>query len=237
MLFDLKGKRRRTVQGVYLGLAILMGAGLVVFGIGSSVSGGLGDLFKGGNGQNQAEQGIQKKIDAATTTLKTNPSNQAALAQIVRGEYQLATASADPNTSEFTKDSRDNLLRATAAWARYEKAAEKPDPSLGRLVIQAYDGLGRLTPNAQDAKPYWSGAADAAEIVATSKPTAQNYVVLVQYASLAGQTRKADLAGKQAIKLAPKSQKKAAQQAVKQAKAAPTTQAQQSQGTGQAPVP
>jgi hypothetical protein len=231
MLFDLKGKRRRTVQGVYLTLAVLMGAGLVLFGIGSSVSGGLGDLFKGGGGSNQAEQTIQKKIDNAEKTLQTNPTNAAALAQVVRGQYQLATASADPNTSEFTKDSQDNLLKATAAWQRYEKAAPKPDQGLARLVIQAYDGLGRLTPNPQDAKPYWSGASDAAELVATTKPTAQNYVLLVQYASLAGQTRKADLAGKQAIKLAPKGQKKAAKQAVQQAKAAPAAQAQQTQGS------
>ena len=41
MLFDLKGKRRRAVQGTYLMLAILMGAGLVLFGIGSSTNGGL----------------------------------------------------------------------------------------------------------------------------------------------------------------------------------------------------
>jgi hypothetical protein len=230
MLFDLKGKRRRTVQGVYLTLAILMGAGLVLFGIGSSVNGGLSDLFGGGGGSNQAEQSIQKKIDTAETTLKTDPKNQAALVQVVRGHYQLATASADPNTGAFSKDARADLLATTSAWTRYVQAAEKPDPGLGRLAIQAYEGLATLTPDKTDQQPFWSGAAGAAEVVATAQPKAQNYIVLVQYASLAGQTRKADLAGKQAIKLAPKSQKKQAQQAVKQAKAAPAAQAQQQQG-------
>jgi hypothetical protein len=231
MLFDLRGKRRRTVQATYLTLAVLMGAGLVLFGIGSSVSGGLGDLFKGGGGSNQADKTIQKKIDTAEKTLQTDPKNTAALAQVVRGHYQLATSTADAQTSEFTKDSRKELQATVDSWKRYEQAAKKPDPGLGRLAIQAYDGLGRLTPNAQDAKPYWSGAADAAELVATGKPTAQNYIVLVQYASLAGQTRKADLAGQQAIKLAPKDQKKAAKQAVSQAKAAASSQGQQQQGT------
>ena len=34
MLFDLRGRgRRRTVQVIYLSLAILMGGGLVLFGI------------------------------------------------------------------------------------------------------------------------------------------------------------------------------------------------------------
>ena len=38
MLFDLKGKRRRVVQGVYLTLAVLMAGGLVFFGIGDRKS-------------------------------------------------------------------------------------------------------------------------------------------------------------------------------------------------------
>ena len=53
MLFDLRGRRRRAVQGTYLVLAMLMGGGLVLFGVGGSVSGGLLDAFKsdGGGGQ------------------------------------------------------------------------------------------------------------------------------------------------------------------------------------------
>ncbi|MEJ7716265.1 MAG: twin-arginine translocase subunit TatC [Thermoleophilaceae bacterium] len=50
MLFDLQGKRRRVVQGTYLMLAVLMGGGLAIFGIGSDVQGGLADAFKGGGG-------------------------------------------------------------------------------------------------------------------------------------------------------------------------------------------
>jgi hypothetical protein len=229
MLFDLKGKRRRTVQFTYLLLAVLMGAGLVLFGIGSSVNGGLGDLFGGGSGSNQADKTIQKKIDTAETTLQRDPRNTAALAQVVRGHYQLATAKADSQTSEFTPDAKPELQKTVVAWKRYEKAAAKPDPSLGRLVIQAYDGLGRLTPDKQDAQPYWAGASEAAELLAEKKPTAQGYLLLVQYATLAGQARKADLAGKQVIKLAPKGQKKAAKQAVDQAKAPPSAQGQPTQ--------
>ena len=39
MLFDLRGRRRRAVQATYLILAVLMGGGLVLFGIGGDVSG------------------------------------------------------------------------------------------------------------------------------------------------------------------------------------------------------
>ena len=227
MLFDLKGKRRRVVQGTYLTLAILMGAGLVLFGIGSDVSGGLGDLFKGdGGGDNTANEQIQKRIDSANRTLQRDPKNAAALASLVRGHYQLATTEASAETSEFTEKAVPDLEKTVAAWDRYEQAAKKPDPALARQVIQAYDALGRLEKEPANAKRWWEGAAGAAETAAVAQPRPQNYIILVQYATLAGQTRKAELAGKKAVDLAPKAQKKQAKQAVEQAKAQAATQGQ-----------
>jgi hypothetical protein len=231
MLFDLKGKRRRTVQGVYLTLAVLMGAGLVLFGIGSSVNGGLFDAFSGGSGSNTATKSIQKRIDAANKTLATQPNNEAALAQLVKSHYDLASSKASAQTSEFTKASLKDLQAADSAWQRYVKAAKKPDPALARRALQAEDGLGRLTNGQPDAaKQYWVQAAGAAEILTESEPTANNYIGLVQYATLAGQTRKADLAAKKAVQVAPKGQKKNAQAAVAQAKSDPL-------GTGQSGQP
>jgi hypothetical protein len=230
MLFDLKGKRRRTVQGVYLTLAILMGAGLVLFGVGSSVNGGLFDAFKGGGGSSdQATKAIQKRIDSANKTLQTQPNNTVALAELVKSHYDLASSKASAQTSEFTKDSLKDLLATDSAWQRYVKAAKKPDPGLARRALQAEDGLGRLTPDQQNAKQYWVQAAGAAEILSESEPTPNNYIALVQYATLAGQTRKADLAGKKAVAEAPKAQKKQAQAAVAQAKASPLGQGQSGQ--------
>jgi hypothetical protein len=227
MLFDLKGKRRRTVQGVYLMLAILMGVGLVAFGIGSGVNGGLSDLFGGGNGSNKGDQLIQKKIDTAEKQLQTNPKNTAALAEVIRGHYQLATAQADPNTGQFTKDASDDLGEAATAWEKYVATnPKKPDLGLARVMVQAYGGLAQLNQSEQTAATrYWTGAANATELIASAKPTATNYVALVQYATLAGQTRKADLAGKKAVSLAPKKQRKSIEQQVAAAKAAGSSQA------------
>jgi len=55
MLFDLRGRgRRRTVQVVYLGLAVLMFVGLVLFGVGAGNGfGGLLNAFTG-NGSGSA---------------------------------------------------------------------------------------------------------------------------------------------------------------------------------------
>ena len=227
MLFDLRGKRRRAVQGTYLTLAILLGAGLVFFGIGSSVSGGLSDVFSGGGGgSNQGDKIVQDKIDNAEKQLKVNPQNTAALAAVIRGHYQLATANADPETGEFSTDARENLQQAVDAWQRYlTTEPKKPDIGLARVSVQAYSGLAQLGSDDQSAvQRYWAGAAEATELIAGAQPNPANYVALVQYATLAGQTNKADLAGKRAVALAPKSQRKTVQQQVTAAKAAGTSQ-------------
>src|SRR3954462_6264160 len=234
MLFDLKGKRRRTVQVVYLMLAVLMGVGLVAFGIGSGVNGGLSDLFGGGNGSNKGDKIIQEKIDTADKQLLANPKNTAALAEVIRGHYQLATAQSDPNTGQFTKDAIDDLREAATAWESYIATnPEKPDLGLARVMVQAYGGLAQITAQQTEATRYWTGAANATELIAADKPTPANYIALVQYATLAGQTRKADLAGKKAVSLAPKKQRKAAEQQVAAAKAAGSSQG----GAGGAAAP
>jgi hypothetical protein len=235
MLFDLKGKRRRVVQGTYLMLAILLGAGLVLFGIGSSTNGGLGDLFGGGGGSNKGNDVVQKKIDSAQKQLQVNPKNVTALGDVIRGHYQLASAKADPNTGVFSKDARDDLQQAADTWQRY--LATKPkkiDVGLGRVMVQAYSGLAQLSSGSQaTATHFWSGASEASELIAGQQQNAPNYIALVQYATLAGQSSKADLAGQKAISLAPKAQRKAVQQQVNQAKAVGGSQA----GGASAPAP
>jgi hypothetical protein len=219
MLFDLKGKRRRAVQATYLTLAVLMGGGLVLFGIGGDVSGGLFDAFNGGSGGGNSL--VQKRIDRAEGRLQKNRRDVVALKEIVRSSYQLAAQNADQQTGAFQKDARGDLQRAASAWERYLALNPKrPDPGLAQIMMQVYSiGLN------QPAK-----AATAAEFVIDARPSAQAYLALTQYAAAAGQKRKADLAGKKAIELAPKDQRKAARQAVKLYKN--PSLAQQAQGQG-----
>jgi tetratricopeptide (TPR) repeat protein len=243
MLFDLKGKRRRAVQGTYLTLAILMGAGLVLFGIGSNQQGGLSELFGGGNGSNTATASVQKKIDKAEKALAKNPGDTKALADIVRGHYQLASASSPTDSTKISKKGRGELTKAIEAWEKY-LAAEPPkvDTSLAAVAVQAYSTLAQtVTAEADDkpaqeaaAKRYWAGAANATEVIAETKENSQNYLQLVQFATLAGQERKAELAGQKAIALAPKNQKKEAKQAVEQAKS--QAQSQSSGGATTTPA-
>src|SRR5918912_1230067 len=117
MLFDLRGRRRRAVQVTYLLLALLMGGGLVLFGVGGDVSGGLLDAFKGGGG----------------------PSGNEVLVQsLVRDYYSLATSQRQSGAS-FPPDAKDDLRQAGTFWERYADIADKPNPTTASYALQVYD--------------------------------------------------------------------------------------------------
>ena len=204
----------RTVQVTYAGLAVLMGIGLVGAGVGSGVSGGVFDIFGGGNGGSSGNSQIDKNIKRQERLVRLNPHNQTALAALVRYHYQLAAAQSDQRTGRFSKDGKKALAGVSTAWQKYLASnPKKPDAGLAAQMVTAYSPIGLNRP---------SGAATAAEIVATAKNDAQAYLQLAGCAALAGQSRKADLAGDTAIARASKAQRSQAKQAVKQAKAPAT---------------
>src|SRR4051812_48821840 len=128
MLFDLQGKRRRLVQGTYLLLAVLMGGGLILFGVGSgSISGGLFDAITGkdsGSG-GAVNSTVNNRIKKDNKALQVNPKNQAALSDLIRSYYQLATDDADANTGAFGAQGKQQLQKADGAWQRYINVSKK----------------------------------------------------------------------------------------------------------------
>ncbi len=81
MLFDLRGRRQTAVKVIYAMLAVLMGGGLVFFGIGGSVSGGLLDAFTGGNQveRERPDRGVDRH--AARRRSRPQPKNEAVAAR------------------------------------------------------------------------------------------------------------------------------------------------------------
>lgn len=210
MLFDLRGRRRRAVQGTYLMLALLMGGGLVFFGVGSDVSGGLFDVFgdrSGGDGSGQLEQRIERNAKR----LAARPGNEVLLKELVRDNYALAGQQVESGAQGFPKESRDELQQAATYWERYVKAETgTPDPSLANVALQVYD-VGALNKPKQ--------AQGAASIIAEADQSPEAYLRLVSYAALAKDTRTANLAAQKAVDLAPKGQKKQVKQQADQLKA------------------
>jgi hypothetical protein len=212
MLFDLQGKRRRVVQATYLTLAVLMGGGLVLFGIGSDATGGLADIFGGSNSGGGADnQALEDRIDRnEERAAKGGAAREAALKELVRDYYGLATSQTPSGATGFPDETKDELREAAAAWQRYLDVAQgNPDRDTANFALQIYDPAALNDPKE---------AQEAAQIIAKADNDWQSYVVVTQYATLAGDTRTADLAGQKAIDLAKKAEKKQVKEQVKLAK-------------------
>lgn len=174
------------------------------------VVGGLFDLFEG-DGQEAGDPSVQRRIDAAEERLETNPDDRAALVQLVRGHYTLASTGVDRESGAFSEAGKQELAKASAAWKRYLASdPAKPDASIATIMLTAYSPLGLNEPDS---------AAQAAEIVALARSDVASYVQLVQYATLAGQERKADLAAAKALELAPKAERDTVKELIEAARA------------------
>src|SRR6478736_276736 len=111
MLFDLRGRgRRRTVQAIYLSLAVLMGGGLVLFGIGGATSGGLFDAFSSDSGNTNVSSIYTKRIETYKKQVQANPKNAAAWAGLARAQVQDASINGyNQSTGTYTADGLKDL--------------------------------------------------------------------------------------------------------------------------------
>jgi hypothetical protein len=230
MLFDLRGAgRRRTVQGIYLALAILMGGGLVLFGVGGNVGGGLLDAVKGNGSGGSGSNTFEKRVQQLEQRVRVNPQNAAAWVALAQARYQLTNTGADydQSTSTFTAKGKQDLRSVAQAWNRYLALnPAKPDANVASLMVQAFGPAGLNQPDDTVA---------AMEIVVDSRPPSSAlYAQLAQYAYLAGQTRKGDLSSQKAVSLAPKAQRAALKQQLDQIKTQSAASAAQG-ATGTAP--
>jgi hypothetical protein len=219
MLFDLRGRRRRAVQATYLTLALLMGGGLVLFGIGGDVSGGLFNAFSDGGG-GSTNQALEDRIDRLEDRLQEEPQRrEATLKALVRDYHALANSQVPSGTVNYPDEAKDELRQAAGYWKRYLEVEDgEPDASLARLALTLYE---------QNALNQPAEAASAMRIVAEEGNSYQLYLGLVQRAAAAGDTRTADLAAQKAVDLAPERLKKQIKQQAKALQAPPTETPQQ----------
>src|SRR3712207_7260733 len=117
MLFDLRARgRRRTVQVVYASLALLLGGGLVLFGIGGDVQGGLWDGIFGDGRQDSGNEQIEQTREDAQERTQQSPRDPAAWAALALAEYQLAGVSegfnGEDQSQPFKGEARERLVAA-----------------------------------------------------------------------------------------------------------------------------
>jgi hypothetical protein len=212
MLFDLRGRgRRRTVQAVYLSLAILMGGGLVLFGVGTgSGNGGFLNAFTG-NGSNSAKPVVSQEEKNALRAIKLRPTDPAAWASMVSARDASAKQNFNSTTGAFTTAGKNELVAETQAWQHYLQLVKTPDSTIAILAARAYGFLSQ-----------YANEASAWELESLGAPTeAKGYECLAVSAYAANQTRKGDLASAKALSLVPTANRPLLKQQLLQSKTQP----------------
>lgn len=203
MLFDLRGRgRRRTVQAIYLSLAILMGGGLVLFGIGSDQSGGLFDAFSEDSGSSSATESLDKEIEAQLVKTRADPKDAPAWAALAVARFRRAGVEGLQQDGTYNDDGKRRLGLAAAAWERHLSLDPKrPDVRAANLMVQAYgeNGLNELTK-----------AVQAKQVVTDAErpPSSNLYAQLAVLAYQAGDDRTGDLAASRAVDLSEPAKRK-----------------------------
>jgi tetratricopeptide (TPR) repeat protein len=195
MLFDLKGKRKRVVQVTYLGLAILFGGSLVLFGTGSSVSGGLIDAITGNN-SGGSTSAFQDQVNRTQKAVQTNPKSQQAWLDLTRAQFNLAASAegSDSKTGQLTNKGRQAVLDTISSWERYMKLhPKKADAGTAQFAALAYGAT-------QDYKD----AVKTQALAAKGRPSATSYYQLAQFAYAGGDARQGDAAAAEAVRRTPK---------------------------------
>lgn len=219
MLFDVRARgRRRTVQVVYLGLALLFLVGFVGFGVGVGGGGGsspIEAIFGGKEGTNGA--GFAAQVSAAEKRVHKNPSEAAGWAALTEALVHESGAGSnfEESTGKFTSNGKALLVKAANSWKRYIALhPSKPDFTVAEEMLTVFSQEGLNQPDA---------AVEALQLVIPERPTtASLYGELALYAYLAKNTSLGDLAAKKTISLTPAAQRKKVEGELERIKNNPT---------------
>jgi hypothetical protein len=201
MLFDLRGRgRRRTVQVIYVGLALLMGVGLVGFGIGGGFGGGglLSSINKEGEG---GGSGYAKQIAKYRKLTKEQPGDANAWENLAKNLVH--EAGSEPYTTSagaVTSKGKELFKQVATAWSSYIALnPPKPNTELAQLMEGVYSQEGLNEPSKE---------VEVLQIVLAARPTyGAGYAALAEYAYKAHNTRLGDLSSEKAVSLAPASER------------------------------
>jgi tetratricopeptide (TPR) repeat protein len=208
MLFDLKGKRKRLVQVVYVALAILFAGGLVLFGVGGNVSGGLIDAFKGGGSSDTSV--FSDRVEEAERRAARRPRDPEAWLEVVRAQLSFAqsTEGSDPETGALTDRGQQAIVEVSQAWERYLRLKPKKiDGNAAAFAALAYGAL-------QD----YDKAIDAQELSVKARPSANGYFQLADFAYRAGEADAGDRAAEKAVAMTPRDQRNTVRSLIKDTK-------------------
>ncbi len=239
MVFDIRGRRKRVVQVVYVILALLMG--LSLFTVVGPVN--LGDLFGGGSG-GSASANFDDQAAAIEKKLKKQPESEGLWLSLARTRFGAGStlAQTDPTTGQtvLSEDAVAEFRQGAKAWNSYlELHPQPPSPNVAQLAANASFTLAQNSTSYPEAYKNLRAAASAQAVVAAARPGAAAYSNLAAFSFLAGDFKAGDAAAKKYLAEVPAAQQKSAKKSIaavrKQGKQLKTQQkiaakAQQGQG-------
>jgi hypothetical protein len=216
MLFDLRGRgRRRTVRIIYVGLALLMGVGLVGFGIGGGFGGG-GLLTAASNNEGANSASFSSQIKKYRKITQQQPNNVGAWEALTKALLHEAGGEAYVSQSgQVTSKGKELFRQAAQAWTSYLALnPPKPNTELAQLMVTVYGEAGLNEP---------ARAVQVLQIVLTARPkSAALWAALAEYAYKAHNVRIGDLASAKAVALAPAAQRTRLQTELAEVKKSPS---------------
>ncbi|HXB63381.1 MAG TPA: hypothetical protein VNV42_00755 [Solirubrobacteraceae bacterium] len=203
MLFDLRARgRRRTVQIVYLGLALLFLVGFVGFGVGvGGGGGGIFNAFTENNGSSSAS--FAAKVEAAQKRTRQHPSEPAAWAALIEAQlhqaseaqYYHTSAGAASETEGYTAKGKVLLAKIVGSWNTYLKLERHPSNEVALKMVNVYGETGLAQP---------AGEMHALQIaIATGPPSVRLQSLLAEAAYKTGNLKLGDAASHKAVSLSP----------------------------------
>jgi hypothetical protein len=200
MLFDLRGRgRRRTVQVIYVGLAIIFLLGFVGLGVGGGFgSGGIFSAFTNKEGSGGASYSAQiskyKKLTAQ------QPANAAAWEGLVQAQLHEAGGEAYVTRTGVTSKGKELYAQIADSWKHYLALnPAHPSVALAKEVLEVFTEEGLNDP---------ASAVQVLQIIVAAEPNSTHYYsFLADYAYKSHNTRVGDLAAEKAVSLAPAAQR------------------------------
>lgn len=211
MLFDLRGRgRRRTVQIIYAGLALLIGFGLIGLGVGGGFgSGGILSGLTGEEGSGSASFAAQ--VQKYEKAIHKNPNDVHAWEQLTLAQLHEAGGETYVVDGKLTSKGKELYVQIAQSWNHY--LALNPSGEsipLAKEMVTVFGEEGLNEP---------AEAVKVLQLIVAAEPTNSSYYrFLAEYAYKAHNTRIGDLASEKAVALAPASERKQLETALAEVK-------------------
>jgi len=181
---------------IYIGLALLLGVGLVGFGIGGGCGGGGGLLNAANSSEGSSSASFSAQIKKYEKLTEQQPTNASAWESLANAQLHEAGGEKYVTSSGVTSKGKELFTQAAHSWDTYVSLnPTKPNPELAERMLTVFGEEGLNEPKA---------AVAVLQIVVAARPTsAALYASLAEYAYKAGNPRVGDLATEKAVSLAP----------------------------------